>query len=315
MSMINKCLQKLFVKITALSLVLTIFITSGCGVSGFREPVAKFQTSSAVVIASTRLYITELNKVEREHYINTQLGQRAQIKLQDIENAQVFSQDGLKARLDALAQLAGYVDLLSKLANSDAPERAKAEAKNLGDALKNLTETVNGLTSSDDNAFKAAISPVSTIIGEVLNFVIQQKIKDALTKAINDGEVPINNLIAVIRSDIAIAYQRKRTALSGLRVVFVDEYNREMQKGAAADAEKLRLFSERIRDHENRWEVFASANPQEGLDAMAKAHSALITYAKSGQKKKDLASLLSAMEDFLARAKIIGQAIQELREI
>ena len=48
---------------------------------------------------------------------------------------------------------------------------------------------------------------------------------------------------------------------------------------------------------------------------MAKAHSALVAYAKSGQKKTDLASLVSAMEDFAARAKIIGQAIQELKEI
>lgn len=75
------------------------------------------------------------------------------------------------------------------------------------------------------------------------------------------------------------------------------------------------MFAERIREHENRWEIFASANPGEGLDAMAKAHSALVAYAKSGQKVNDLASLVSAMEDFAARAKIIGQAVQELKEI
>jgi len=214
-----------------------------------------------------------------------------------------------------LAQLASYGDLLSKLANSDAPERAKAGAVGLGEALKNLTNTVDGLTGADDAAFKGAVGPVSRIIGEVIKFVLEQKIKDALNKAINEGEEPINNLIRVIRSDISNAYERKRSSMSDMRVLFVDEYNREMQKGAAADAEKLKLFADRIREHEDRWEIFASANPADGLDAMAQAHSALVKYAKSGQKITDLESLVSAMEDFAARAKVIGQAIQELKEL
>ena len=54
------------------------------------------------------------------------------------------------------------------------------------------------------------------------------------------------------------------------------------------------------------------ANPEEGLDAMAKAHSALVTYAKSGQKVNDLASLVEAMEAFATRAANIGRAIQDL---
>lgn len=313
--MTNKIRRALYSKATSLFLLSTIILSIGCGPSGFREPITKFQTASAVVIASTRLYVTELNQVERDHYVNSKLGERAQIRLDELEAVQVFSHDGLKARLDALAQLASYGDLLSKLANSDAPERARAEAKNLGDAIKNLSTTVASLSGSDDANFKSAVGPVSAIIGEVLNFVLERKINAALTKAVNEGEAPINNLIGVIRNDIAIAYERKRTSLSGMRVILVDEYNVEMQKGAAADSEKLRTFAGRIREHENRWEVFASANPQEGLDAMAKAHSALVVYAKSGQKKIDFASLVSAMEDFAARAKIIGQAVQELREI
>ena len=97
------------------------------------------------------------------------------------------------------------------------------------------------------------MGPVSTIVGEVLNFVLQQKIKEALTKAISEGAGPVNNLIAVIRNDIAIAYERKRNSLTNMRVVFVDEYNTEMLKGESADSEKLKVFAERIREHENRW--------------------------------------------------------------
>lgn len=313
--MINKIKQTFLNDLLAMVILLAILSSVGCGPAGLREPITKFQASSAVVIASTRLYVTDLNQVERDHYVNVQLSKKAQIKLDELEAVQVFSHDGLKARLDALAQLSSYGDLLAKLANSDGPEKAEAEAKNLGESIKNLSTTVNGLTGADDTAFKAAVEPVSIIVGEILNSVLQHKIKEALNKAINEGEVPVNNLIAAIRNDIAIAYQRKRSSLSDMRVVLVDEYNTEMLKGVGTDSNKLRVFADRIREHENRWEVFASANPEEGLDAMAKAHSALVTYAKSGQKVRDLSSLVSAMEDFASRAKIIGQAVQELREI
>ena len=287
-----------------------LILLTACGTTGYRSPISKFQDASSVVIASTRIYLTELNKVERDKYINEQVSRKAQIQLIQIEAVQVFSRDGLKARLDALDQLSTYGDLLAKLANNDAPERITVQAQGLGDALKNLSDTVNGLTGSENQNFKTAVDPVATLIGEVLNLIVQQKIKDALDKAIQAGDAPINRLLNVIRSDITVAYERKRNALSEMRVILVDEYNREVQKGDGADPEKLRVFAERIRTHENHWEVFVSANPGEALDAMAAAHTALVNYAK---KTIDLASLVDAMETFAARAQRIGKAIQELR--
>jgi hypothetical protein len=292
-----------------------VLFNTACGSKGFRDPISKFQAASSVVIASTRVYLTELNKVERDHYISSQLGERAQIKLDEIQAVQVFSNDGLKARIDALDQLANYGDLLSKLANSDAPERVRAQATDLGGELKKLSSTVSGLTHATDADFQQAVGPVTTIVGQILDLIVQQKIKAAIEKAINEGELPVNKLISTIRSDISLAYERKREALSGMRVTLVDEYNRELAKRENANAELLRVLAERVRAHEDRWEAFASANPGEGLDAMQKAHTALVKFAKSSHKVADFASLVDAMEAFAARAQAIGQAIQSLRAI
>lgn len=293
--------------------VLTVLFQVGCGPSGFRDPITKFQSASSVVIASTRLYITELNKTERDHYIQSQLNQKAQIMLDEIESVQVFSKDGLKTRLDALNQIGSYGDLLLKLANSDAPEKVKAEAKNLADEVKKLSSTVSGLTDNDDTAFKAAVGPVATIVGEILDLVLQQKIKNALDKAIKNGKDPVNNLIAVIRNDISLAYERKGSFLKDMRTALVDEYNKEILKGSIADSEKLKVLAERISAHEDRWEAFANGNPGEGLDAMAKAHDALVKYVESSHKAIDLASLVDAMEAFVERAVSIGKAVQTLQ--
>jgi hypothetical protein len=297
-----------------LLLAATVF-SIACGPSGYVEPIGKFQSSSAVVIAATRLYVSEMNKVERDHYIFSKASKRAQIQLDELEAVQVFSRDGLKARLDALDQLAKYGDLLSKLAKSDAAERVQAETKDLGNSISELQTTVNGLTHDNDVNFKNAVGPVTSIVGQILNLVVERRIQKALDEAISKGHAPINNLIRVIGSDIQLAYQRKRTALLAVRKALVDEYNLEFEKGPGADSEKLRAYAEKIRDHEDRWEVFATANPSEGLDAMAKAHTALVEYAKSAHKINDLASLTSAMEAFAARATSVGQSIQALRQL
>ncbi len=303
---------------TGIALWFIVFASSlflGCGPSGYVEPIGKFQSSSAVVIASTKLYVSELNKTERDNYIRQKLSAKEQIKLTELDEVQVFNQEGLKARLDALDQLARYGDLLAKLANSSAPERVRGEATDLGEAVAHLGMTVAGLKQTEDNAFKKATTEATSIIGEVLNFVVQQKIESALNAAITKGETPINNLIRVIRKDVDGAYERKRSSISGMRTAMIDSYEVERTKGASADPEKLRVLADRISQQEDRWEAFATANPGDGLDAMAKAHSALVAYAKSAHKVKDFASLAAAMDAFAARAVSIGKSVQALREI
>ena len=294
---------------------MTIISATACGPSGYQEPIGKFQSASSVVVASTRLYLNELNKVERDHYVSRQLSKRERIELDQIEAVQVFSQEGLKARLDALDQLAKYGDLLSKLAKSDAPQKVQAEAKDLGQEINKLSTTVGELTGASNDDFKGAVSPVTAIVGEILSFVVERKIERALDKAIKDGEQPINHLITVIRNDIQGAYTRRRNDLSDKRKSMVREYNRELEKAGGAEPERLKTLAERIRETEDRWEVLATANPGDGLDAMTKAHSALIAYAKSTHKVNDLASLVSAMETFAARAAAVGKSVQSLREL
>jgi len=298
--------------LTSVILVIILFLP-GCGPSGFKDPITKFRDSSAVVIASTKIYLSELNKVERGNYILERASERGPIDLNELEAVQVFGKEGFKARLDALDQLAAYGELLLKLANSDAPEKIKAEATNLGEAIQNLSNTVSGFAGGDDAKFKAAVGPVASIIGQIVDSIVQKKISDALGKAINNGEEPINGLLDAIRSDMAVAYERKRSFFSNTRVVLVDDYKNALAKGA--DSEKLRTLAERIRAHEDRWEELGSANPSEAIDAMKRAHTALVKYARSSHKVTDLASLVDAMEVFASRAKSLGESIQVLREI
>lgn len=287
---------------------------AACGPRGYEAPITKFHDASATVIESARVYFSELNKVERDSYILAQASSRAPIDPRRISRVQVFSQEGLQARLEALDVLEAYGALLLQLAKSNSPEKIRGETTDLKGSLEALSGTVSGLTHQDDRAFRNAVGPVLTIVGEVLDLVIQHKIQEALDSAIEGGEAPINDLVKLLRRDINLAYQRKRTALSAIRLALVDDYNRETQKGPKADPDKLRTYAERIRAQEDRWETFNNSNPGEGLDAMAKAHSALVEFAESDKKKSSFQDLVAAMEDFAARAKRVGEAVQALRD-
>src|SRR5262245_8458829 len=119
--------QRIFCCAPVLVLLLAAF--QGCAKpSVYQAPVGKFRDAAGVVIQATKVYLTEINKSERDQYIYTQANAPAMIKLDQIEAVQVFSKEGIAARLKALDQLASYVDLLNQLATSGAPDKIKASA-------------------------------------------------------------------------------------------------------------------------------------------------------------------------------------------
>ena len=82
------------------SLVLIFSLALGCAhPSAYKAPVGKFRDASAVVIESAKTYLTELNKTERDIFIQGQASRPAQMKLADIEEHQVFSKEAIAARL------------------------------------------------------------------------------------------------------------------------------------------------------------------------------------------------------------------------
>lgn len=281
--------------------------------SAYKAPVSKFRDASAVVIEATKSYLTALNRTERDHYIDDQVAGRAQIQLVKIEEVQVFGADAIAARLNALDQLANYTELLFRLATSDAPDTVKGRAKDLGTALTNLSSQVNTLGGPDDAKFKSAVSAVFPVIGDVLKAVVEQRIENALEKAVTTGAGPVNELIEAIKVDAELSFERKRNALSKRRSDAAVQYNTEFLKGATADDSALRRYGDLISATENQWEAFRIARPSIGLDAMQRANTALETFARTRQPTvSDFASFVDAVEVFASAAARVGQGIQQL---
>ena len=293
------------------------FEASACArPSAYKAPVSKFRDASAVVIESTKAYLTALNKTERDHFIDDQVTRRDQIQLMKIEEVQVFSADAIAARLDALDQLADYTELLFRLATSDAPETIKGRAKDLGTSLTNLSAQVTTLGGPDDTRFKSVVGTTFPILGEVLSAVVAQRIEDALEKAIATGAAPVNQLIEAIKVDSEVAFERKRNALSKRRSDAAFRYNTEFEKKGAADQAALRRLGDAISNTEDQWEAFRTARPTNGLEAMQRANLALEKFARTRKPTvTDFASFVDAVEVFSSAAARVGQNLQRLRSL
>ncbi len=301
-------------RVSFLVVFVLAFDFAGCAKpSAYKSPVGKFRDAASVVIQSTKVYLLELNKVERDQYIYGQAGKPGQIQLNHIEEVQVFSKEGIAARLNALDQLADYTELLYELTNSSAPETVKTRASDLQTTLTNLSDQIKNLTGENDKVFKSTAGKILPGIGDVLQAFVEQSLENALKKAIKKGEGPVNELIEAIESDAAAAYQRKRTAYSGARVILIDQYNREFEKADGADPAKLKAYADAISVGEDRWEAFLSAQPNDGLEAMKKANTALVKFAKTPKPNiNDFASFAEAMDSFANTASRVGKLIQEL---
>ena len=279
--------------------------------SAYQAPVATFRDASILVIQTTQTYLTQLNKAERDNYIYQQASALQQIKLDEIQKQQIFSTDGIHARLAALDELSQYTSLLYQLSTSDAPDNLSTEATNLQTAVTGLETQINGLTGGDDSRFKSAAAGAFPILGEVLSQIAQHEINAALKDAIVKGAEPVNTLISSIESDATIAYERKKTAESAARVIAVDQYNREFLGGKNPD--KLKAYADAISDEEDRWEAFGTAQPTAGLESMKSANIALVTFARKKRPNlHDVGSLADAMNSFASTALRLSTAVQAL---
>jgi len=207
--------------------VIVLFcLLCGCAsTSGYKKPISDFQNASSVVTQCARVYITQLNKTQRDAYVDRQVSKSAPIKLMEINEMQVFSPEGLAVRLKALETLTKYGDLLMQLVEADTPGKISSNASDLSDVLNRLEKNIGaGNIGQNPGVFQSAFGPASLLIGEVARLAVEQKIQTALDQAIIEGEEPVKKLIRAVRDDLVMAYELKRNVISNSRVIYIDGY-------------------------------------------------------------------------------------------
>lgn len=328
-----------------LGLLLVSGIQLGCNSNKFRQPILKFQAASAVVTAEARAALNEINRLQRTTLVRRLARNNKTITISQLEEVQPVTPEALQARLDALDGLNNYVDLLVAIANSDSANNIAKSATDLSGALAGLTARINGLTGGGADNFTNKFNLAGVVVAEVLRFLIQHKIKQALETAIIRGNAPINELIQAIGDDLQVLHDSKVTLFETERADLFKFYNlaiaqkkkrddlitqlgRESEKengderliaqlqkriGQLPDnSAQVNTLKEQIVANEDTIEVVKAASPTASLTAMQKAHTKIVRYATE-QTPASFADAVAAIEDFAAAARRLGDAVESLK--
>jgi hypothetical protein len=302
------------------ALVLGLALLPGCKTPGsFREPVAEFQQGTAQASTALGRYYAELNRFERDVYLDERLYDPGLEVLATDASGQptpllgkLFSPESIQARMDAIALLGVYAERLATLAGSENPGKLPEGSKALGEQLGALGAQLETLATKGDASASRYVEPVTTLVGVVGSLYLENKQGEALQKGIEQGEPQVKALIDLLEADMVGVFgpQRLTGAKQALasRVVF---YNTHKDKLSLAERREV---LEDIRRASETYEALVVANPVELARALRDAHESLLRFARSQRELESFEELSAAMRSFQGRVQTAAAAVQRIRE-
>jgi len=301
----------------AVTLVLLLSFSAGCGNDDFQRPIQQFQSASAVVINAARQSLQQMNDVEEKSELDRQIFEAEAFDESKIKAKDVISAEELNARVNALNQLTRYTSALADLAALKAPAQVTQKFQDVGSGFKTLSEDAAKLAGAsggvfDNPKFSGAVQVAAVAIGAIVRAVEERKARREIEKEIRDHDADVNTLIKLIGDELEVAYQRRKQAESEEGVFLTNALKLEITRPQRGDPVLRMLLGDRLRQWRNRQPLLANADPKPSVEAMQKAHQALVAYLTADKSPKNLSELLAAAESFADRVQPLGVAIAAL---
>ena len=299
----------------SVSLVLASLV--GCGNEDYQKPIKQFQDASAVVIASARQSLVQMNSVEENAELNRQIFQTEAFDEKKIKGRDIITQDEIDVRINALDQLSRYTSALADLVVLKAPGDVTKQFQDVGSAFATLAQDAAKLSGTqsplfNNPKFSGAAQAAAIGIGTVVRAIEERRARREIEKQIRENDAAVATLIQMIGDDLRIAYERRRQSESAEEVFLTAALKIELEKTGHGDPALRLLLGDRLRDWRSRQVALANANPKPSLDAMRKSHEALVAYVNSDKSPKNLSELYAAAQDFFSRVQPLGQAMAAL---
>ncbi|XXF77694.1 hypothetical protein P2318_32285 [Myxococcaceae bacterium GXIMD 01537] len=297
---------------------LTLTFTQGCVRVTMREPITGFQTGVAQASTSLGTYYTEMNRFERNLYLDERLYDPA-LKVLTTDEAnrptpllgKVFTPESIRARQDALALLGAYADRLAALAGSESPAQFTASAQAMGDNLGTLTQRVSTLAQQGDSAAAKYVGPVTTLVGVLGDMYLETRREKALEVAVDKGAPQVRDIINLLEADLVEVIKPQRlTGLKQSLAMRVAFYNEGRSKLTLAER---RAVLQDIDKAVDQYEALVVFNPTALTGALRDAHEGLVVFAKSDRKPKDFDEFIGVLKGFQGRVDIASAAVKRIQ--
>lgn len=302
------------------ALALTVALLPGCKTPGsYREPVARFQQGNAQAGFALGQYYSELNRFERDLYLDERLYDTGlEVLATDAAGqptplvGKLFSPESIQARMDAIALLGVYAERLATLAGAETAGKLPEGATALGTQLGALGQKMETLARKGDTSASRYVAPVTTLVGVVASLYVEARQGQALQQGIEQGSVQVNAILELLEKDMVevLGPQRLTGAKQALasRVMY---YNLNREKLSLAER---RAVLDDIRRASDSYEALVVANPVDMARALRDAHEALLRFARAERKLESFEELSAAMQSFQGRVETAAAAVQHIHE-
>ena len=314
----------------AARVILTLAVVlagSGCVTANFTRPVASLKQSIDTAGSAIGGYYTELNRYERDLYLEGIACDPAlRVEMTDANGnptpllGQKFSAESIKARMDAIALLGIYAGRLAELAGNSAPQKFSAGVTALGTNLSELQTTFADLGAGDRTA-RNYVGPVSQLIGIAGEMYLEKKREDLVKTAVEQGAPRFNAIVDLLEQDmVGVIEPLRSTGLKQTLAARVSAYNNVDGHDALAVRRKMTVAERRdaltaIQNAADQYDAFVASNPTGVITGMRDAHAALLKYAESKHNPSDFSELLSAVEAFQAKAERLAVAVRQIQAL
>jgi hypothetical protein len=300
------------------ALALVLALVPGCKTPGsYREPVARFQTGTALASTALGQYYAGMNRFERDLYLDERLYDPGLEVLASDARGQptallggIFSPESIQARMDAIALLGLYAERLATLAGAEHPGKLPEGTQVLGKQLGALGQQLETLSKKGDGSASKYVEPVTTLVGVLGSLYLENKQGQALQQGIERGEPQVKAIIDLLEADLVevLGPQRLTGAKQALasRVVF---YNTHKDKLSLAER---RTVLEDIRRASETYEALVVANPVDLARALRDAHAELVRFARAERSVTSFEELSAAMQAFQGRVDVAAAAVKRL---
>jgi hypothetical protein len=278
---------------------------------------ADFRSATKSTSDQVAVVIGRLNKVERDALIDNAIAEGDSLKLNQIEKVQTFSQGDVDVLVKSAEVLDRYSELLQALASSDAADSVSGRVSVLGKSLSEFQGSSKVINVDNANVRKAraACGALSEIASEASKWIVQYKVDHALNKVILASDPSVQRLAGILEDCVDVASQRTESALSQARVNAITKMQQLKNSGLpdAASSSRMEKLADELKVACDNLSNFKRSNPTASLAELKRAHTALVTYVKSGKTPRDFSEMVTVLEGFSNSAERSAKAVNALR--
>lgn len=289
--------------------LLALLVTCGCQHQQMAAQITGFDEAVAAGAEAISAYYTGLNDQEYALYFELleidpqfEVGDRIKFTLVaangDREDAFIdsplkqppFPMESIQARIRLLKQLTEYSRNLAALAGAESPSQFQANVSTLKDRLISLDGALRKLADKgEDKDAEKYIGPLSTIVGIVGKWSLDERRWREIRASVIEAELPINALLDGVAKDLDSYVDPVLDLAAEDRYTTAIVYYNLRRKDLTSE-QRTRMLQE-IRDYKVAYDAARLQKPSSVVLQLKKAHAQLVKVAKSDRAPRDVAAL------------------------